>query len=308
MEAKRKREDLRKAQGPHEDLPRDYLRQKDILDNVPDIAWLKDREGRFVVVNEAFGKACGLRPEDLVGKTDFDIWPKELAEKYRAADLEVMRTGTKKQLEEPLLDKDGNFSWMETIRTPIVSDWGQIIGTAGIARDITGRKRIEEELRAMSLRDDLTGLYNRRGLFFLAEHHLRVIKRMKSRPFLLFLDLDRMKWINDTFGHPEGDRALKELAELMRKTFRESDILARFGGDEFVVFGGMSSLGTTQIIISRLLSHLEERNKSDSRYRLSVSIGAVEYPSLDFPSLEEMIVQADNLMYQDKQKKGGLGI
>lgn len=120
--------------------------QNAILDNIPDIAWLKDRESRFIQVNEPFGKACGRSPKDLVGKTDLDIWPNELAERYRADDREVMSSGKRKQVEEPLSDSGGRNSWIETIKTPIYNVKGEVIGTTGIARDITERKRMEDEL------------------------------------------------------------------------------------------------------------------------------------------------------------------
>lgn len=135
-----------------EELLREHDRQqKAILSNIPDIAWLKDKESRFTAVNEPFGKACGVKPEDLVGKTDLDIWPQDLAERYRADDREVMKTGRRKQLEEPLVDKDGKKTWIETIKTPIYNDKGEIIGTTGIARDITERKLAEEELRRVAI-------------------------------------------------------------------------------------------------------------------------------------------------------------
>ncbi|MDO9528770.1 MAG: PAS domain S-box protein [Syntrophales bacterium] len=122
-------------------------RQKAILDNIPDIAWLKDKESRFVSVNEPFGKSCGFKPEDLVGKTDLDIWPGDLAERYRTDDKEVMESGKRKQVEEPLTDDEGRSLWIETIKTPIYDEQGNVVGTAGIARDITKRKQAEEELK-----------------------------------------------------------------------------------------------------------------------------------------------------------------
>jgi PAS domain S-box-containing protein len=123
------------------------LQQEAILDNIPDMAWLKDKEGRYIAVNEAFGKACGMKPEDVVGLTDLDIWPVELAEKYRKDDKKVIECGRRKQVEEPLVHIDGEEIWMETIKTPIYDEKGKITGTAGIARDITGRKRADEELK-----------------------------------------------------------------------------------------------------------------------------------------------------------------
>ena len=121
--------------------------QKALLDNIPDIAWLKDKESRFIAANEPFGKACGFEPEDLVGKTDLDIWPRDLAERYRADDKEVMESGKRKQVEEPLTDSEGKSLWIETIKTPIYDEQGNVLGTAGIARDITERKQSFERLR-----------------------------------------------------------------------------------------------------------------------------------------------------------------
>jgi PAS domain S-box-containing protein len=119
-----------------------------ILDNIPDIAWLKDREGRFVAVNTPLASAAGKkRPEDVLGLTDLDIWPRDLALRYRADDEEIMQSGMHKRVEEPLIGADGKARWIETFKTRIVGDNGEIIGTTGIARDVTKRKRAEEALR-----------------------------------------------------------------------------------------------------------------------------------------------------------------
>jgi two-component system, cell cycle sensor histidine kinase and response regulator CckA len=123
------------------------LAQKAILDTIPDMAWLKDREGRYIVANEAFGVACGMKPEDVVGKTDFDVWESEPAKKYRQDDLEGMESGKRKQMEEWFVDKTGKSRWIETIKTPISNDAGEVIGTTGIARDISDRIRTEEALK-----------------------------------------------------------------------------------------------------------------------------------------------------------------
>ncbi len=122
--------------------------QQALLDNIPDIAWLKDKDSRFIAANEPLARACGFEPGELIGKTDLDIWPWHLAEKYRADDQEVIRTGRRKSVEEPLEDAVyGKQIWLETIKTPIFNERGEVVGTSGIARDITARKQAEELLR-----------------------------------------------------------------------------------------------------------------------------------------------------------------
>ena len=121
--------------------------QQALLDGIPDLAWLKDRESRFIAVNQPMAQACGLPREQMIGKTDFDVWPRELAERYRADDAEVMRSGQMKRVEEPLLNSQGQLSYIETIKIPILDEQGQVIGTAGIARDVAERRRAQEALQ-----------------------------------------------------------------------------------------------------------------------------------------------------------------
>jgi PAS domain S-box-containing protein len=134
---------------------REGARQKKaILDNIPDIAWLKDEQGRFLLVNQPLASAAGRKsPEEVVGLTDLDLWPKDLALHYRADDDEVMRSGLHKRVEEPLEDSTGHRRWIETVKTRIVDDQGKVIGTTGIAHDITERKKAEEAMR--STKDEL---------------------------------------------------------------------------------------------------------------------------------------------------------
>jgi two-component system sensor histidine kinase UhpB len=118
-----------------------------LLNNIPDMAWLKDLQSRFIAVNEPYGKACGFKPDELIGKTDLDIWPRELALYYRKFDRDVMRTRQRITIEEPLMDQHGRIAWIEAIKTPIIDAKGRVTGLAGIARDITQRKALTEKLR-----------------------------------------------------------------------------------------------------------------------------------------------------------------
>jgi len=123
------------------------LQQKAILNNIPDIAWLKDTNDKFIVVNDAFARACGYKADDIVGKTDFDLWPRDLAESYRSDDHEVIKNRKRKCIEERLVNKEEGEIWIETVKTPVFDDQGAVIGTTGIARDISQRKKEEEKQR-----------------------------------------------------------------------------------------------------------------------------------------------------------------
>ena len=128
-------------------LQQTLIRQNAILDNIPDMAWLKDNEGKFLAVNGPFARARGIAREELLGKTDFDFWPKELAQRYRDDDEQVMKTGKRKSIEETLVHANGRDVWIETIKSPIYDENGEIMGTTGISRDITERKQVAEDLK-----------------------------------------------------------------------------------------------------------------------------------------------------------------
>jgi len=141
---------LQAIQAEHERTKktlRDTLSRQDaILDNIPDMVWLKDLDSRFLIVNEAFVKASGITKEELIGKTDFDFWPLNLAERYRRDDIEVIRSGKRKSIEEMLFQSQAEDIWIETIKSPVCNEQGEIVGITGIARNVTDRKRAFDEL------------------------------------------------------------------------------------------------------------------------------------------------------------------
>jgi diguanylate cyclase (GGDEF)-like protein len=161
----------------------------------------------------------------------------------------------------------------------------------------------EETLLALSLTDELTGLYNRRRFFVLTEQFLKVAIRAKKRSLLLYIDMDDLKLINDHFGHNDGDQALIDLASILKNTFRESDIIARIGGDEFVVL--LESTDENDgMLITRLNENIRDYNaKASQQYKLSVSVGAAQFDP-EYPiSIDELLSKADALMYAQKRKK-----
>ena len=166
------------------------------------------------------------------------------------------------------------------------------------------RQRLQLDLRNLSLVDDLTGLSNRKGFMGLANHHVKLAARTGA-PFLVgFIDLDDMKQINDTYGHQEGNRALVETANILRDSVRQSDILGRYGGDEFVVLVTDTHAKAISIVTDRVLEKTRSRNvHPERRYELSLSIGVVSSLSMRSPDLEQLIQDADAEMYRHKRDK-----
>ena len=143
-------EDITQRKKAQEAAAEIRRQQEAILSNIPDIAWLKDRDCRVIAVNEPYILACGKEAQELVGKTDMEIWPPYLALKYRADDQEVMSSGQRKRVEEPVENLRGEVFWVETIKTPIFNEHHEVVGTAGIARNISARRRMEEALQRVS--------------------------------------------------------------------------------------------------------------------------------------------------------------
>lgn len=166
------------------------------------------------------------------------------------------------------------------------------------------RQRLIEEVRSQSIIDELTKLHNRRGFLTLGQQQLKIANRTKRGILLFFIDLDNMKKINDTLGHHEGDLALMEIATVLRETFRDYDIIARIGGDEFVVLAIDVSESSAEIITARLRENLRIRNSYGKHpYKLSISMGTV-YQDSEFPcSINELLARADSLMYEQKWDK-----
>jgi len=164
--------------------------------------------------------------------------------------------------------------------------------------------KVQEKQRVMSITDELTGIYNRRGFFTLAEQRLKLAKRQRRGIFMLYADVDGLKTINDNLGHQEGDMALIDTAKLLKATYRESDIVARIGGDEFVVIPVGSAGDDIEIITTRLQKNLDHHNATGNRdYALSISIGIACYDPENPCSIDELLATGDRIMYEHKKIK-----
>lgn len=173
-------------------------------------------------------------------------------------------------------------------------------------RDITERKRLERRLESLSFEDELTHLYNRRGFLMFASQHLKLAQRSGQSLVLVSVDLDGLKCINDHFGHANGDRAIIELANALRASFRDSDVIGRMGGDEFVVMALESDQKGAELALERLAMRIAGRNAhGDLPWTLSASIGWMRIDSAQGFTLTEMLARADERMYAHKRRRIG---
>jgi diguanylate cyclase (GGDEF)-like protein/PAS domain S-box-containing protein len=252
-------------------------------------------------------KVLGYQPHEMTGRAG--QWIKLLHSDDREHTLRHFETSQKENtpidIEYRFQHKNGTYVWIHDRGFYIHDDQGKPIRLLSLLQDITDRKGIEEKLRTLSLVDDLTGLYNRRGFLTLAEQELKTANRMKRGVFLLFADLDDLKSINDAYGHPEGDRALIAAVKIIQETFRDPDIIARIGGDEFVVLAiEGSSESSAENLCLRLNQNLDRYHAERARaYTISLSMGVARFDPQRPVSVEELIAEADKRMYEEKGGK-----
>jgi two-component system, cell cycle response regulator len=161
--------------------------------------------------------------------------------------------------------------------------------------------QVESELSHLAISDELTGLYNRRGFLLLGSERMKLAHSLKKNVLLFFADLDNLKQINDQYGHPEGDQALLKAAEVFRNTFRNSDIIGRFGGDEFTALVIEDFGHTSDTISRRLQDNMAELSANNTQYPLSLSVGMTRYAAEFRSSLKKLLAQADQALYKQKQ-------
>jgi len=296
--------DLRADIAERRRLEEDLLKFKLGIERSGEAIFLTDREGTLIYVNPAFEKIYGFSREDVLGKTARILKSGTLpAEVYQQFWDTIL---SKKVMSGEIVNKtkDGRLLHAYSSANPILNECGDIIGYLAIQRDITEQKRLEEDLRALSLVDELTGLYNRRGFVTLAQQQLKLANRLMRKDFLVFVDLDRMKWINDTFGHQKGDEALVEAADILKNTFRESDIVARIGGDEFAILTVETEDADVEAINTRLQGNIKgHQGKGQGSFTLSMSVGITRYDPEHPCSIDELLAKADKLMYAQKRDR-----
>jgi diguanylate cyclase (GGDEF)-like protein/PAS domain S-box-containing protein len=286
-----------------EQIERNCMRN--LLASPEERVWLKDLESRFLLVSQGWLEAVapGRTLDDIIGRTDFDIFSRPHAAAAFEDERQVIATGKAivAKIECETFD-DRPDAWVSTTKLPLRDEDGAIIGTWGIARDVTAQISAEQALVQQALHDPVTGLANRVALMDRLQQALVSLERRAGRVAVLFVDLDDFKDINDAFGHDVGDRVLVEVGRRLGEVARRMDTVARLGGDEFVVLlSYLHDDADVRTICERISTairaplHLEGRELSVSG---SVGVAVSDDPLID-PG--ELVRRADVAMYGAKR-------
>ena len=260
------------------------------------------QNGKFRFINSNAASYAGYTPGELIGRESIKLVHPEDREQFKKNAIEMLYGKRTSPYEFRIITREGQIKWLMEMVSSII--WEGRRAVLGNSMDLTDRKRTEEEIRSISVTDQLTGLYNRRGFLTLAEQQLKFSDRNQSDMLLFFADLDGMKWINDTLGHEEGDRALIDVAGILKETFRSSDIIARMGGDEFAILAIDTTGIYPEVMMTRLQNQIDTHNNEGTRrYKISISMGTAYYDPENPCSFDELMSRADQLMYEQKKNK-----
>jgi len=290
----------KRAERELEEMKEKYL---SLVQSIDDSIYLVDRNYKYLFINKKHIKRMGLSEDvDYIGQ-DYSKFHSSEQTGWLIKKANIVFNIGKSIQHEYKSDRDGRY--FHYTLSPVKQSDGKIKAITVVSRDITDYKKMEGKLRTLSLSDELTSLYNRRGFFTLGNQVLKISMRTKKGLFLLYADVDNLKAINDVYGHREGDMVLVEIANILKENFRESDIIARIGGDEFVVFPVGSNGDNTEVITTRLKKCIEIHNaKVNRRYNISISVGLSYYNPLNPCSIDELLARGDQAMYEQKNIKG----
>lgn len=270
------------------------------FDAVPDLIAIIDKDHRIKRINKSIADSLGIKPEDAIGKFCYQLVHRTTAPPFFCPHNKLLSDGEPHSSDfyEETLKK-----YLNVTVIPCFDSEKNLISSIHIARDISEQLRNEQLLKNLSITDELTGLYNRKGFMTLTKQMMNTSNRLSYRMLIFFMDLNGMKFINEIFGHLEGDHALRGAATILRNTFRETDVIARYGGDEFIVSAMLTGDADYNKIIERLDKKVNLFNAQISKiYKLSFSIGVAIYDPNRPVSLEDLISLADALMREVKYK------
>jgi len=293
-------------------LRADHARLRAILESAIHAIVVVNDRGLVIEWPSQAELLCGWSRNEVLGKPISIIMPPRIRKMHQTFLAEVLK-GERgatfgKRIETAILYRDEFEVPVELAVTLTKIDDRHELTL--FLHDITERKNYEAQLQHISISDELTGLFNRRGFMTMADKHLKVAQRCGKDVFLLYADFDNMKWINDTLGHAVGDNALVETAVILKNTFRQADLIGRVGGDEFIVLisEGKESRGDDTVIDRLEREILKANSRANRTYKVLLSLGTVRYDHNEPTTIDELMRKADQLMYENKRIKKEMGL
>jgi diguanylate cyclase (GGDEF)-like protein/PAS domain S-box-containing protein len=293
--------DITDRKQMEESLRESEEKYRSVVEMTGDAIYIVDKDCRYLFINKEHQRRLGLFGEAYMKRSFGDYHSREETRWFEEKIKKIFETGQTYQGEH-MSDRDGSYFFLTL--SPIRGVSGEIIAVSTISKNITEFKLMQDKLRILSITDDLTGLYNRRGFFSLAEQQLKIAARNKRGVFLLYADIDDLKTVNDKFGHLVGDQLIVRTANILKRAFRNSDIIARMGGDEFVIFAVDANAEKLDTIFARLHDTIDQMNNENAeKYPISLTLGKAHYNPAAPCSIEELLHMADASMYKLKINK-----
>ncbi len=262
--------------------------------------------GEWIRVNRSLCLSLGYSMEELRTMTFREIAYPDDAEKDSGHLRKLLNNDIAYyHIEKRYIHRDGHIVWGKLSVSLVRDAFDRPLYLICQVQDITEHKLLEQKLQAVSITDELTGLYNRRGFVQLCRQEMLLASRTNETLLLFYADLDNMKKINDTMGHQEGDSALVAVAGMLRDTFRKSDIIGRIGGDEFAILAAGVVENTEEVLMERLQERIDRYNEMNDRHDLpiSITVGTTRCLPDQRLTLEDLLTRADACMYELKRAK-----
>jgi diguanylate cyclase (GGDEF)-like protein/PAS domain S-box-containing protein len=272
-----------------------------ILNNIDAHIYMKNSERTFMYVNSKVANLFGDSAQNIVGKKDIDVLPQEIADHFYKSDREVFTTNSKQVIEESVIDDEGKTHHYISTKIPFIQE-GKLPALIGFSSEVTELYNLKEEFKKLANTDSLTNLYNRRFFTERASSEFQRAKRYSLPMTLISIDIDHFKEINDKFGHPAGDKVLIEVSKCLEVNLRETDTLARIGGEEFSILLPQTSINEANILAERIRlqqSELVIMGDSQNNIKLTVSIGVSSISDND-KSFDELFSRTDKALYLAK--------
>jgi diguanylate cyclase (GGDEF)-like protein/PAS domain S-box-containing protein len=275
-----------------------------IASHAKDIFWVMDRNCNIIYISDAIYELVGFTPAEVMAAPMSQRYtPRTLKqiESWRElmTDPDVMNLGNF-VLDVELLHKNGSVITCE-LKVSIVKSGGEVLGIVGVTRDVSFRRQAEIELTKLTIRDQLTGAYNKSFFYAQVQHEIERARRYKRPMCVLMFDLDHFKHVNDTYGHAAGDLVLTAFSQACMHSLRSYTVFGRLGGEEFGICLQEASLHEAEIVAERLratIENLEIPLGSKGSIKVTVSIGVAMWQGEDRP--EDLMAKADTALYAAK--------